>query len=71
MNCDVNLRDNEGMTPLMIAADYGCPENINIFLAFGADRNIVDNNGHNALWYAAESFNDSCTEALAIDADGK
>ena len=52
-NIDVNIRDEEGFTPLMLAADRGHKDAVKVLLAAGADVNIVNNNYDTALFIAA------------------
>lgn len=49
---DVDVKDNYGVTPLMIAAENGNNEIIKILLKYGADVNKVDNDGWSALLWA-------------------
>jgi ankyrin repeat protein len=47
---DINARDEEGRTALMIAAKYNKdPEVIAVLLKAGADARVKDNSGHTAL----------------------
>jgi ankyrin repeat protein len=49
----VNAKDEDGMTPLMFAAQKGKNEHFGDLLAAGADLNAVDNYKWTALMYAA------------------
>ena len=45
---DVNMKDDEGRTPLMIACQTGAKEFVKILLEFEADLQAKDNNGRKA-----------------------
>lgn len=62
---DVNATDINGKTALHLAALQGCfsyrnnlpevfPDVVEILLSYGADPDILDNEGHSALYYARE-----------------
>jgi uncharacterized protein len=58
-NIDVNLKDNDGVTPLMEAVGSRPGENletIRVLLNKGADVNAVNNHGHTALMDAVGSI---------------
>ena len=61
---NVNDKDDDGRTALMIAAKYGYTDIVNALLAHGADVNIKDNLGMTALMYAAENDNIDIVNAL-------
>jgi len=64
---DVNAKDNDGRTPLMIAAyNNPNPEMITILLNAGADPKAKDNSGKMAIDYAKENKSLENTEALRI-----
>jgi ankyrin repeat protein len=46
---NINVQDSEGMTPLMLAAQYGYPSVAQVLLAKGANRNLKNHYGHTAL----------------------
>jgi len=54
---NVNARDSEGLTALMIAAEYWYPEIVQALINAGADVNARDQllGGKTALWYAESS----------------
>jgi ankyrin repeat protein len=52
---DVNARDKDGKTALMIAAEHGELECVRLLLEAGADRALLDKLGNTALDYARES----------------
>ncbi|KAA3673475.1 phosphatidate phosphatase LPIN [Paragonimus westermani] len=49
---DVNLKDDNGMTPLHWAADRGHHDIITLLLAYSADVHVVDHDGQTPLHYA-------------------
>lgn len=64
---DINAQNNEGVTALMIAAQISFSSNpIIALIGAGANVNIVDNNGYNALSYAATTNN---TDAITYLVD--
>jgi ankyrin repeat protein len=52
------------LTSLMLAASAGRPENIELLLSHGADRNLQDHRGWTALMFAVQSNCLSCIELL-------
>jgi ankyrin repeat protein len=64
---DANIRDNEGRTPLHIAAWYAARKNtkiVELLLSKGADINAKDNNGKTTLSYAIENGHTEIVELL-------
>jgi ankyrin repeat protein len=55
---DINIRNKDGTTPLMYAANSGYEEVVDILLKKGADVNIEGNNGMTALIYAVTASNE-------------
>ncbi len=57
LNQKVNLevRDNAGSTPLLLALRNGHSANVDLLLAHGADIEVIDNEGEGVLHYAAQS----------------
>lgn len=53
-NFDLNLKDKDGNTPLMLAIEYGMFELVKSLLLAGADANIVNQKNQNALDKAVE-----------------
>jgi Ankyrin repeats (many copies) len=53
-NININAQDNNGYTPLHIAAGNHLPAMVSALLARGASTNIVDNNGQTAKQVAAD-----------------
>jgi ankyrin repeat protein len=52
---DIDARDREGWTPLMLSADSCCPEAAELLLGHGAGIGIVNKEGRSALDIAKES----------------
>jgi ankyrin repeat protein len=50
-SAQVNQKNAWGQTALMLAAQYGRLQAIQKLLSAGANKTIVDDDGHNALWY--------------------
>lgn len=46
---DINARDNDGMTPLILAASCGRPARVKALLELGADKTLQDNEGQTAF----------------------
>lgn len=51
----VNRQNDEGMTPLMLAARSGRTEIVDLLLEKGADVTARDNKGYTALWHAFQT----------------
>lgn len=56
---DVNLRDERGRTPLILAAKNGKAQAVKLLLDLGADASLTDPKGRNALAYALDSIDDA------------
>ncbi|CAB0029897.1 unnamed protein product [Trichogramma brassicae] len=54
---DINARDNEGDTPLIVAAEYGHRNSTELLLRRGGDPNLVNNVGMTALHRICEDYN--------------
>ncbi|MCE2029676.1 ankyrin repeat domain-containing protein [Sessilibacter corallicola] len=68
-NSDVDARLNSQYeTALMLAARRGNTDLVRDFILCGADPNLKDSRGNNALWYACLSQNIECVRTL-INAD--
>lgn len=53
---DLNRRDNQGMTALMLNADHYCYKDvIKLLIQAGADIQAADNEGNTALYYALQT----------------
>lgn len=50
----INIKDRNGWTPLMVATYYGHFDIVKWLVMFGADINLVDNNGTNLLMLAKD-----------------
>merc|ERR1719183_1547765 len=72
MCIDVDARDSEGRTPLMVAASHGQLAVVRAFQQAGADVNACDNQKSTALMYAAMHTHVEVVEFLlasGIDVD--
>jgi uncharacterized protein len=71
-HADVNIQDNNGTTPLMLAASLGQTEMAQKLIKAKADLNTQDQNGQTALITAAqEGYSDIVKVLLAAQADQK
>lgn len=61
---DVNARDKEGYSALMVAVSNGSPTSLSILLSAGADVNARSNNGTTALTEAAARGKVDATQVL-------
>ncbi|MEM1394776.1 MAG: ankyrin repeat domain-containing protein [Cyanobacteria bacterium P01_H01_bin.150] len=61
---DINARDAEGKTALIIAAGFGNAEVAGELILAGADIDAKDNNGHTALMYASLCEPDDISEPI-------
>ncbi len=66
-NVKVDLPDDEGRTPLSIAAGIGSCSQVETLLASGADRNIVDHAGKTAMAWATRGGHQAVCELLSAD----
>ena len=62
---DVNERDNQGRTPLHIAAEIEDPLLANFFISLGADVDAMDNNGRTPLSISAEKGDSETARVIA------
>jgi ankyrin repeat protein len=65
---DVNARDAEGNTPLILASFYAAPQCVELLLEKGADPNVANRSGVTALIRAATNYKKT---RLLIDAGAK
>ena len=49
MNADVNIRSNDGQTPLMVSANNSCIESCLMLMDYRADFNLRSKSGRNSL----------------------
>ncbi len=49
LGLDIDIKDSNGNTPLMIAANYNCPKNVKTLLELKANHSIYNNNLNTAL----------------------
>lgn len=61
---NVNIKDDNGNTPLIISAGYGHIGTVEYLLSKGADIHIKGANGYTALMYAAERNQDKIVTLL-------
>jgi ankyrin repeat protein len=61
---DANLRDRNGNTPLIVAAQIGDPDMVRLLLAGGASVNATNNSGETALIAAVQRRDPTVTRAL-------
>ncbi len=61
---DWNIRDNEGRTPLMLAAYEGHSTLMEMLIENGAKINLLDKNGRSAIYYATVKFSPKPVEIL-------
>ena len=60
----LDVKDNDGATPLMLAAINGRETCIDLLLKVGADVNIVNENGNSALSHAISTNSHHCVDLL-------
>lgn len=58
-SCDINLRDQRGLTPLHISVLCNSPETTKALVQRGASVTIKDNQGKTALHYCMEMVSDN------------
>ena len=63
-DADVNAKDEEGLTPLHLAASWGHKEVAELLIANGADVNAKDNQGRTPLDVAIELKQTEITDLL-------
>jgi len=69
---DANIRDRDGATPLIVAAQIGDPDMVRLLIAAGANVNAVNSRGETALIGAVQRRDATLTRVLiAAGADPK
>ena len=67
---DVNVKNDEGETPLIVASMCGCNEITEVLIGKGASVNEKDNDKQSALHYASEKgFNEIVEQLIMAGAD--
>lgn len=61
---NLEVRDNRGWTPLMMAAFNGCDEIVGLLIQHNADVDAIDLGGNSALHWAAFGGHTSCAKQL-------
>ncbi|XP_057211432.1 ankyrin repeat and LEM domain-containing protein 1 isoform X2 [Triplophysa rosa] len=61
---DANLRTSEDLTPLHIAASWGCFQNLRLLLRNGGDPNLKDQDGNKPSDLAEQEENSKCASLL-------
>ncbi|XP_032094261.1 LOW QUALITY PROTEIN: ankyrin repeat and LEM domain-containing protein 1 [Thamnophis elegans] len=61
---DPNVRSGEGLTPLHVAASWGCTTCLRLLLAEGGDPHLQDQDGNTAFDLAVEHGNETCVNIL-------
>ncbi|XP_067824736.1 ankyrin repeat and LEM domain-containing protein 1 [Heptranchias perlo] len=59
-----NVRSTEDLTPLHVAASWGCLKSVKLLLRSGADPTLVDQDGLRAVDLAEEQGNEKCCQIL-------
>ncbi|XP_046661888.1 uncharacterized protein LOC124355029 isoform X2 [Homalodisca vitripennis] len=68
---DPNVRSEDGLTPVHLAAMWGCPEVLQVLLASGGDPWLVDCFNKNAFHYAQSEGQHECYKILTRHCDPK
>lgn len=55
-NLEPNLTDKDGISYLMLAAQFGEEDLVESFIDIGVDCSLVDSKGNSALHYACKHF---------------
>jgi ankyrin repeat protein len=59
---DVNLRNKQGETPVILAAEYGFPDSVRYLMDEGADLKVQNNKGENVMHKLAAVFDSRSTD---------
>uniref|UniRef100_A0A3B4A9F0 Uncharacterized protein n=1 Tax=Periophthalmus magnuspinnatus TaxID=409849 RepID=A0A3B4A9F0_9GOBI len=59
-----NVKSADGLTPLHIAAIWGCFQNLKLLLTNGGDPNLTDNDGNTPRQLAEQQDNRKCAQLL-------
>jgi len=60
----IDMQNNDGMTALMVAADKGNVDMVNLLLNAGANKNLTDKKGRNATGIASTKSNSQLLQAF-------
>jgi ankyrin repeat protein len=63
---NVNIKNNEGETTLMLAAKFGNTFMVGKLISLGVDVNVLNNNNENALDYAKKEKNTATAELIQL-----
>lgn len=64
---DINARNSEGITPLLIAVENSSTENIRLLTSLGAEFSISDNDGNTALHIAIKNDNEDVIDLVLAE----
>lgn len=70
-NADCNLRDGDGLTPLLHAVIGGYPETVTLLLSHGARIELVDDQSRTALHWAAAQKQGAALRSLLENSGDK
>ena len=62
----INAQNEDGMTPLILAAAYGCLETVQLYIKFGADTNVCSEEFGTALYAAKHSTDGQAAEVATL-----
>ena len=63
---NVNVADNDGMTPLMLATQLGYVDGVEKLIAHGANVDVTNNSGETPLMYAVHGRNTELMRVLLV-----
>ena len=61
---DVNIKDNDGNSPLILASSEGCIEIVKLLIDHGVGVDVKNNNGDTSLYWAAEKGHSEIVKLL-------